>query len=85
MTATAQKVCLEALSMPRKARADLAYRLLVSLEDGPTTPELEDAWKDEAEARNEKLKTGRTTARGVKQAIREARRPGSAGKCHASE
>jgi len=73
MTAIAKQVCIEALSLPKKARADLAHRLLVSLEDGPATPEIKDAWREEAERRFENLKKGRTTALDAKQAVREAR------------
>lgn len=74
MTAIAKQVCIEALSLPKKARADLAHRLLVSLEDEPATPEIEDAWKEAAERRFENLKQGKTTARDAKQAVREARK-----------
>lgn len=74
MTAIAKQVCIEALSLPKKARADLAHRLLVSLEDEPATPELEEAWKEVAEQRLESLVKGKTTARDAKQAVREARK-----------
>ena len=73
MTEIAMQVCIEALSLPKKARADLAHRLLVSLEDEPVTPEIEEAWKEVAEQRFEKLKQGKTTARDAKQAVHDAR------------
>ncbi len=74
MTEIAMQVCIEALSLPKKARADLAHRLLVSLEDEPVTPEIEEAWKEFAEQRFEKLKQGATTERDAKQAVRDARK-----------
>lgn len=74
MTAIAKQVCIEALSLPKKARADLAHRLLVSLEDEAATPEIEDAWKQVAERRIEGLKKGKTTARDARQAVQEARK-----------
>lgn len=74
MSTTDLKICVEALSLPRKSRADLAHRLLVSLEEQPASPEIEDAWKDTAERRFENLKKGRTTARDAKQVVREARK-----------
>lgn len=74
MSTTTLKVCVEALSLPRQARADLAHRLLVSLEDEPASPEIEEAWKATAEQRYDKLKRGKTTARDAKLAVREARR-----------
>ncbi len=72
MSTTALKICVDALSLPRKARADLAHRLLVSLEDENADPKIEDAWKAEAERRFENLKAGRTTGREARQAVREA-------------
>ncbi len=74
MITTALKICIEALSLPRKSRADLAHRLLVSLEDEPAAPEIEDAWKNTAERRFENLKKGQTTGRDAKKAVREARK-----------
>ena len=73
MTEIAMQVCIEALSLPKKARADLAHRLLVSLEDEPVTPEIEEAWKSAAEQRVEKLRQGATTVRDAKQAVHDAR------------
>lgn len=73
MSDSALKICVEALSLPREMRADLAHRLLVSLEDDPVKPEVEDAWKDLAEQRFENLKKGRTTSRDAKLAVRAAR------------
>ena len=74
MSTTDLKICVEALSLPRQARAELAHRLLVSLEDEPVKPEIEEAWKDVAEQRFESLKKGKTTARDAKQAVRDARK-----------
>lgn len=74
MSTTALKICVEALSLPKHARAELVHRLLVSLEDEPVKPEVEEAWKDVAEQRFENLKKGKTTARDAKQAVREARK-----------
>jgi len=74
MSTTALKICVEALRLPRKVRADLAHRLLVSLEDENAALEIEDVWKDEAERRFENLKKGRTTSRDAKQAVQEARK-----------
>jgi hypothetical protein len=74
MTAIAKQVCIEALSLPKKARADLAHRLLVSLEDEPATPGIEEAWKEAAERRLQNLRKRRTTGRDAKQAVREARK-----------
>lgn len=74
MSTTALKICVEALSLPRQVRAELAHRLLVSLEDEPVKAGIEDAWKEAAEQRFEKLKKGKTTVREAKQAVRDARK-----------
>jgi putative addiction module component (TIGR02574 family) len=74
MNTTALKVCVEALSLPRQARADLAHRLLVSLEEERASPEIEEAWKATAERRYDNLKKGKSTARDAKLAVREARK-----------
>ena len=52
----------------------MAHRLLVSLEDEPVKPEIEEAWKAVAEQRFENLKKGRTTARDAKEAVLDARK-----------
>jgi predicted kinase len=74
MSTTALKICVEALSLPRQTRAELAHRLLVSLEDEPAKPEVEDAWKEVAEQRFERLKARKTTACDAKHAVRQARK-----------
>lgn len=74
MSTTTLKICVEALSLPRRERAELAHRLLVSLEDSPANAEVEDAWKSLAEERYANLKKGKTTARDAKQAVRNARK-----------
>ena len=74
MSTTALKICVEALSLPKQARAELAHRLLVSLHDEPVKPEVEEAWESTAERRLENLKQGGTTARDAKRAVRDARK-----------
>ncbi len=74
MSKTALKICIEVLSLPRDARAEIAHRLLVSLEDERSSPGIEDAWKDEAERRYKNVKSGRTTVRDAKRAVRDAKK-----------
>ena len=74
MSTTALKICVEVLSLPREARAEIAHRLLVSLEHERTSPEIEDAWKDEAERRFKRLKAGKSTTRDAKRAVSAARK-----------
>lgn len=74
MSKTALKICIEVLSLPREARAEIAHRLLVSLEDESSSPEIEDAWKAEGERRYKNVKAGKTSVRDAKQAMRDARK-----------
>ena len=74
MSATALKICVEVLSLPRAARAEIAHRLLVSLENDRSSTDIEDAWKDEAERRFKRLKAGKSTVRDAKRAVGEARK-----------
>ena len=73
MSKTALKICIEVLSLPREARAEIAHRLLVSLEDERSSTEIEDAWKTEAEQRYKSVKSGKTSVRDAKLAMRDAR------------
>ena len=74
MSTTALKICVEVLSLPRDARAEIAHRLLVSLERERTSADLEEAWKEEAERRFRRLKAGKSTTREAKRAITAARK-----------
>ena len=74
MITSALKICIEVLSLPRDARAEIAHRLLVSLEKDRSSTDIEDAWKDEAERRFKRLKAGKSTARDAKRAVGEARK-----------
>ena len=74
MSKTTLKICIEVLSLPREARAEIAHRLLVSLEDERSSPEIEDAWKTEAEQRYKNVKSGKTSVRDAKRAVRDARK-----------
>lgn len=74
MNTKALKICVEALSLPRQARAELAHRLLVSLEDKLSKAEIEEAWKKLSRQRTESRSTGGAiTARDAKQTAREVR------------
>jgi hypothetical protein len=74
MSSTAQKICVDALSLPRKTRAEIAHRLLVSLEEQLPSREVEAAWKTTARKRLANIKSGKTTCRDVKAAVDEARK-----------
>ena len=71
---TAQKICIDVLSLPRKSRAEIAHRLLVSLDEEAASPAIEAEWKTVAQRRYANVKAGKTVCRDMKTAIREARK-----------
>jgi hypothetical protein len=74
MSATEQEVFIEALSLPTRARAALAHKLLASLEHEAGSPEIEAAWKQEALARCEAFDSGKIAERDAEEVLREAYR-----------
>ena len=62
----------ESLKLPFKERAQLAERLLASLDEASKT-ELERLWLEEAERRYEAYKQGRMTARPAEDVLHDAR------------
>jgi len=59
MSTTAQKVCIEALSLPRSSRAEIAERLLSSLEESMDAGSKR-AWKQEIRRRQREIREGKT-------------------------
>ena len=72
MSTTTEKVCIEALSLPRQARVEIAHRLLVSLEDEDYTEEVSEAWRAEIERRREDFRTGNARPVPADEALRQA-------------
>lgn len=74
MSATTEKVFIEALALPTRARAALVHKLLVSLEPEEGSPEIEAAWGKEALDRCKAFDEGRITQRDAADVMREAGR-----------
>jgi putative addiction module component (TIGR02574 family) len=72
MSTTTEKVCIEALSLPRQARAEIAHRLLVSLEEEDYSDEVSEAWLKEIERRREDFRTGNANPVSAEEALRQA-------------
>lgn len=72
MSTITEKVCLEALTLPRQARVEIAHRLLVSLEDEDYTEEVGEAWRTEIERRREDFRTGNAKPVPAEEALRQA-------------
>jgi putative addiction module component (TIGR02574 family) len=62
----------EALKLPASDRAELAQRLIESLE-GPGAEDVEAEWIEEAERRYAEYRKGRVGTRGADQVFREAK------------
>ena len=72
MITTAEKVCVDALTLPRNLRVEIAHRLLVSLEDEDFTDDAGDAWRVEIERRRKDFREGRAKAVTADEAMRQA-------------
>lgn len=71
---SATEILTEALSLPTRARAELAHKLLESLEPEAGSPEIEAAWKQEAVDRCNAYDTGQITERDAADVLRDAYR-----------
>lgn len=72
MSASVENVFIEALSLPARARAELANRLMISLEEEETSPEIETAWKNELRDRLKAYEEGKMPTRSSADVMREA-------------
>jgi hypothetical protein len=72
MNATIEHVFVEALSLPTRSRAELAQKLLASLEQEGASPEIEAAWNAEALDRCKAYDEGRMTDRESVDVLRDA-------------
>lgn len=73
MSLTADQVIIEALSLPVRVRAELAERLLTSLQgDERFQSEIDDAWRTEVAERCKAFNEGRIDSVPADQVMREA-------------
>ena len=73
MSTTAQKICIEALSLPRESRAEIAERILSSLED-KADHKAEKAWKAVVRRRRVEIRSGKAKVRPAEDVMRDALR-----------
>ena len=71
MSTAAQKVCIEALSLPRQSRAEIAERILASLEDKADS-KVEKAWKAVIRRRRTEIHAGKAKVRAAEDVMRDA-------------
>ena len=71
MSTTAQKICIEALSLPRESRAEIAERILSSLEEKADS-KAETAWKAVVRRRRAEIHSGKAKVRPAADVMRDA-------------
>ncbi len=72
MSTITDKVCIEALSLPREARVEIAHRLLVSLENEEFSDDVSEAWRKEIDRRRQDFREGRANPVSAEEAMRQA-------------
>ena len=72
MSTTTEKVCIEALSLPRDARAEIAHRLLVSLENEDFSDNVSESWRKEIARRRGDFREGKANPVTAEEALRQA-------------
>jgi len=71
MSTTAQKICVDVLSLPRQSRAGIAERILASLEDKADS-KAEKSWKAVIRRRRAEIHSGRAKVRPAQEVMRDA-------------
>jgi putative addiction module component (TIGR02574 family) len=72
MSVTTEKICIEALSLPHDARAEIAHRLLTSLETEDFNDDVSERWQDEIQRRRLDFRDGKANVVSAEEAIRRA-------------
>jgi hypothetical protein len=62
-----------AMSLPPEARAEVAHKLLLSLEPGEPDPNADQAWSDEVRRRLRAIREGRAALRDWNDALEDIR------------
>ena len=74
MSTTALKICVEALSLPRQNRLEIAERLLASVEDTKASTRAERLWKTEIRRRRKEIREGKAKLVPAEEVMRKALR-----------
>lgn len=72
MSTTALKICVEALSLPRESRAEIAERLLASLENEKAVSRAERLWRSEIRRRRKEIRQGTAKLTPADEVMRKA-------------
>jgi putative addiction module component (TIGR02574 family) len=71
MSTSAQKICVEVLSLPRESRVEIAERILASLEDKADS-KVARSWKAVIRRRRAEIHSGRAKVRPAPDVMRDA-------------
>ena len=71
MSTAAQKICIEALSLPRQSRVEIAERILASLEE-KADKQAEKSWKAVVRRRSSEIRSGKAKVRQAEDVMRDA-------------
>ena len=71
MSTTATKMCIKVLSLPKESRAEIAERILISLEE-KADENAEKAWKAAIRRRHSDLRSGKAVWRPAGEVMRDA-------------
>lgn len=72
MSGISEKICRDALSLPRDARAEIAHRLLTSLEAEDFPESISEEWRAEIERRRQEFRQGKANPVSAEEALRRA-------------
>ena len=72
MSVITEKIWIEALSLPRDARAELVHRLLTSLEGEDFSDDVSEAWRGEIARRRQDFGEGKAKEISADEALRRA-------------
>jgi putative addiction module component (TIGR02574 family) len=73
MSTNAQRICIQVLSLPRESRAEIAERILTSLEEQAES-KAEGAWRALIRRRRAEIHSGKAKVRPAEVVMREALR-----------
>ena len=72
MSVITEKICIEVLSLPRDARAEIAHRLLTSLENEDFADDVSETWRNEIRRRQQDFRDGKANEVSAEEALRRA-------------
>jgi putative addiction module component (TIGR02574 family) len=73
MSTAAKKICIEVLSLPRESRAEIAERILASLEEKKDI-KAQRSWKTVLRRRRIEIRSGKAKVRPAEDVMRDALR-----------